>query len=63
MTRDVTIAGSPCRAKMRAPAVVVVLSLVTLGIYTLYWWSLLMVSLSLGMDAYLRRRHPRSDDD
>ena len=62
MTRDVTIAGSPCRAKMREPAVVVVLSLVTLGIYTLYWWSLLMVS-SLGMDAYLRRRHPRSDDD
>jgi Domain of unknown function (DUF4234) len=38
VTYEVTIAGSPCRAKVREPAIVVALSVVTLGIYSIYWW-------------------------
>jgi Domain of unknown function (DUF4234) len=38
VTREVTIAGSPCRAKLREPAVVVVLTIATLGLYSIYWW-------------------------
>jgi Domain of unknown function (DUF4234) len=38
VTHEVTIAGGPCRAKVRDPWMVVGLSVVTLGIYTIYWW-------------------------
>lgn len=38
MTRTVAIADNQARAKVRAPWIVAALSLVTLGIYQIYWW-------------------------
>ena len=38
MTYEVTIADSPCTAKVRDPWMVAVLSVVTLGLYSLFWW-------------------------
>jgi hypothetical protein len=32
------IAGSPCTAKVRDPSTVAVLSVLTLGVYSLFWW-------------------------
>jgi hypothetical protein len=38
MTQEVMIAGSPCTAKVRDPLTVAVLSVLTLGVYSLFWW-------------------------
>src|SRR5215217_2252719 len=35
---EVLIGGSPCTAKVRDPWTVAVLSVLTLGIYSLFWW-------------------------
>src|SRR5262245_26852154 len=38
MAEVVRIDGGPAEAKIRSPVGVAVLSLITLGIYALYWW-------------------------
>src|SRR3954447_10151657 len=38
MTYEVMIADSPCTAKVRDPWIVAVLSVLTLGVYSLFWW-------------------------
>jgi hypothetical protein len=38
MTYEVMIADSPCTAKVRDPWTVAVLSVLTLGLYSLFWW-------------------------
>lgn len=38
MAYEVTIADSPCTAKVRNPLAVAGLTLITLGIYGLFWW-------------------------
>jgi Domain of unknown function (DUF4234) len=38
MAEEVQIGGGPATAKIRHPVAVALLSLVTLGIYALYWW-------------------------
>ncbi len=37
MTYETTISGES-RAKVRSPGTIVLLSIVTLGLYTIYWW-------------------------
>ena len=38
MTAELTIPGATCQVKVRTPGTVAFLSLVTLGLYPLYWW-------------------------
>jgi hypothetical protein len=38
MAHDVTIVGSPCTARVRHPAAVIGLTVITAGIYAIYWW-------------------------
>lgn len=38
MPDEVTLAGSPCTAKVRNPWAVLGLTLITFGIYSLFWW-------------------------
>ena len=38
MAQQIQIAGAGATAKVRSPVAVAILSLVTLGIYTIFWW-------------------------
>jgi hypothetical protein len=46
MAEEISIAGSEYRAKIRDPALVLFLSIITLGIYAAFWWYVVNRELS-----------------